>query len=227
MPLRMLGYVFEILAHHQQSCGLPLPPVLPFVFHQGPDEWTVSTAFEDLFGLPADLAAGLLPFLPKFRHALLDLTRFDPATEEADTLLRVVLQLMKLARKRQLLRFFEWLAGVVVEHLPDSLLARMLVYALHADSDLDVEEIFASLSSNPELERHGMSVAEKLIAQGRMEGRMEGRAEGLWVGRIQSLQEFLAQPVTPTETLAERSLGELQSLHTDLHRQYEARYKQA
>ena len=59
----------------------------------------LSTAFEDLFELPGEIAADLLPFLPKFHHALLDLTRFDPATEEEDTRLRVVLQLMKHARQ--------------------------------------------------------------------------------------------------------------------------------
>lgn len=75
-----------------------LPPVLPFVFHQGPETWNISAAFEDLFELPDELAADLLPFLPKFHHALLDLSRSDPDTEEDDTRLRVVLQLMKLAR---------------------------------------------------------------------------------------------------------------------------------
>ncbi len=43
---------------------------------------------------------------------------------------------MKLARERQLLRFFEWLAGFVADQIPDSLLGRMLLYALHADSDV-------------------------------------------------------------------------------------------
>jgi hypothetical protein len=38
--------------------------------------------FEDLFELPEDLAPALRPFLPQFHHALLDLTRFDPAAEE-------------------------------------------------------------------------------------------------------------------------------------------------
>ena len=102
MPLRLLGYVMEILTQHHKAHGFPLPPVLPLVLHQGPDAWNVSTAFEDLFELPEDLAPALQPFLPQFHHALLDLTRFDPAAEEADTRLRVVLQLMKLARQKEL-----------------------------------------------------------------------------------------------------------------------------
>jgi hypothetical protein len=59
--------------------------VLPFVFHQGPESWNISTTFEDLFPLHDELAADLLPFLPKFRYALLDLTRFDPDAGGDDT----------------------------------------------------------------------------------------------------------------------------------------------
>ena len=103
--------------------------MLSFVLHQGPDSWNVSTAFKDLFELPDDVAEILLPYLPKFEHALLDLSRFDPATEEDDTQLRIVLHLMKLARERQLLAYFRWLAESLAEQLPDSLLARLLLYA--------------------------------------------------------------------------------------------------
>ncbi len=221
MPLRLLGYETEILTQHHKTHGLPLPPVLPFVFHQGPDRWNVSTAFEDLFDLPDDLAADLGRFLPKFDHALLDLSRFDPATEEDDTRLRVVLQLMKLARQKELLRFFRWLASISARELPESLLGLMLLYALHADSDLDAKKIHHTLTKNPELERNLMSVAEKLKA----EGRVEGRVEGLWIGKIQAFEEFLEKNPTPRETLEAMPLAELEILHSSLHREYEVRFK--
>ena len=225
MPLRLLGYVMEILTQHHKAHGFPLPPVLPLVLHQGPDTWNLSTAFEDLFELPEDLAPVLRPFLPQFHHALLDLTRFDPAAEEADTRLRVVLQLMKLARQKELLRFFQWLAGFSARELPDTLLGLMLLYALHADSDLDAEKIYHNLSSNPELEKNTMSVAEKLIAQGREEGISRGRESGLWIGRIQLLEEFLDLPVSSGESLAALSLEELKAMQERLHAEYELRFK--
>ena len=229
MPLRLLGYIGEILTQQHKSHGLPLPPVLPFVLHQGPDHWDVSTAFEDLFALPDDIAADLLPYLPKFQHALLDLSRCDPASEESDTQLRIILHLMKLARERQLLEYFRWLAESLVEQIPDSLLGRLLLYALHADSELDARQIYGSLKANPELEKRTMSVAEKLKAEGRMEGRQEGisqgRVQGLWIGKIQTLEEFLEQKLTPRETLEAMTLAELEARHQDLHHQYELRFK--
>lgn len=99
----------------------------------------------------------------------------------------------------------------------------MLLYALHADSDLDAEKIYHSLSNNPELEKNTMSVAEKLIAQ----GREEGREEGLWIGRIQLLEEFLELPPRSGESLAALSLEELKALQERLHQEYELRFKRS
>ena len=200
---------------------MPLPPVLSFVFHQGPDAWNVSTAFEDLFEPPEEASAALLPFLPKFHHALLDLTRFDPTTGEDDARLRAVLQLMKLARRKELLRFFQWLAAYSASELPDNLLGLMLLYALHSDSDLDAKKIYHTLSTNPELERNAMSVAEKLKA----EGRVERQQKGLWIGKIQTLEEFLGCGVSPSEAFASIGIEELESRHRDLHCEYEVRFK--
>ena len=217
MPLRLLSYLTEIFTQHQKAHGLPLLPVLPLVLHQGPDTWAASTAFEDLFDLPEDTAADLLPFLPKFHHALLDLTRLEPETEESNTRLRVVLQLMKLARQKELLRFFHWLARFPAHTLPDNLLSLMLLYALHSDSDLDAQKIYRSLTTNPELEKNVMSVAEKLKA--------EGRVEGLWIGKIQILEEILNLPISSGDTLETLSLGELKALQERLHLDYELRFK--
>ena len=97
----------------------------------------------------------------------------------------------------------------------------MLLYALHTDSDLDAEKIYHSLSSNPELERNTMSVAEKLIAQ----GRVEGQEKGLRIGKIQTLEEFLNHAITPREALGAMDREELEARHGELHRAYEIRFK--
>jgi flagellar biosynthesis/type III secretory pathway protein FliH len=121
----------------------------------------------------------------------------------------------------------------------------LLIYALHIASDLDVEQIYRSLTSNPELQKTTMSVAEKLLAKGRVEGRVEGRIEGIekgrsqgiaegvsrgrsqgyWMGRIQSLEEFLDLPQSSEETLSAMNLAELETRHQQLHREYQRRFK--
>ena len=233
MPLRLLAYITEILTSRFKAHGLPLIPVLPFILHQGPEQWKVSTKFEHLFELPDDLAASLLPFLPKFDYALLDLSIYDPAQEEDHPQLRIILNLMKLAREQELLRFFKWLSETLSASMPDALLSRLLLYALHADSKLDAQEIYCSLKDNPELKQRAMSVAEKLKAAGRVEGRAEGisqgisqgLSQGLWIGKIQSLEEFLGNEQSSNESLKSCSIQELEELHQRLHQAYEVRFK--
>lgn len=237
MPLRMLAYLTEIWLAHERSKGLPLPPVIPFVLHQGPDSWVVSRQFADLIAMPTEIAETLRPFLPSFEHGLLDLSCYDPATQESDPALRVVLQLMKLAREQQRMpEFWEWLAKEPVT-LPDALLMVSILYMYRADGRLDVEEIAYTLRHNPELQRRAMSTAEKLIAQGRAEGIAEGRTEGLaegrveglakgeWIGKIQMLEKFLNMPSSAKTDLESKSLAELERRFADLQGEYDARFK--
>ncbi len=111
------------------------------------------------------------------------------------------------------------------------------------------DAFFKAVSTNPELEKQAMSVAEKLIAKGhveglekgrveglekglkkglkkgRVEGLVKGRAEGLWIGRIQTLEEFLEKPQSARESLESLSLEELEERHQVLHHEYEVRFK--
>ncbi len=227
MPLRLLAYLIEIFLRHHATHGLPLPPVLPFVFHQGPTEWKQSQEFKDLFNLPEEFAAELLPFLPNFRHLLLDLSQYDPASRESDDTLRVILQLMKMSRDQKVLGFFRWLADTLAGTFPDSLLGRLLYYALHSDGQLDVEDIYHNLASNPELRNRTMTIADKLIAKGHSTGRVEGREEGELIGRIHSLEDFLTLPVTPREQLLELPVDELKSMLRQLNGEYKRRFKRS
>jgi flagellar biosynthesis/type III secretory pathway protein FliH len=98
----------------------------------------------------------------------------------------------------------------------------------HADEDLDVEEIYNNLSSNPDLQQQAMSVAEKLKAAGRLEGLEKGlekgRIEGL-MGQIQLLEEFLGLTMSPRETLEALDFGQLDHRCQELHKDYKARIK--
>jgi hypothetical protein len=202
--------------------------VVGFVLHQGPAAWNVSTSFEDLFDLSPETAEALLPWLPKFRHALLDLTRCDPASEEDRADLRMVLHLMKCAREQRLLEFFDWLAqeyASLSAFLSSAVLRLSLGYAFNADARLDVEEIYRHLQAEPQLKHTAMTVAEKLIAKGRDEGRVEGWVGGTWMGKLQVLQDLLGEAVTPGEVLRALSVEELEKRYRDCQARYDAQFR--
>lgn len=178
MPLRLMNYCMRLLDKHHKEKGLPLPVVIPFVLHQGPESWTASTRLEDLFELPKTLAEALQPFIPRFQHGLLDLSRYNPDTEEQQGAQRVVLQLMKMAREKRLWEFIDWLARQTSLHLTDALVHTSLLYAMTADPALDLEDVIRKLYTNPRMQTQAMSFPERVYLQGREEGREEGRDEG-------------------------------------------------
>ena len=99
--LQLLRYVVRVLTdrYEQSKQRLPLPPVLPLLAHQGPEGWTLSCEFADLFG---DVPDALRPYLPSFRHALVDLTRLDDRHLSADARLRAFLKTLKYGRRHDL-----------------------------------------------------------------------------------------------------------------------------
>ena len=100
-----------------------------------------------------------------------------------------------------------------------------LLYALHTDSQLDVQKILRELESVPELKHTVMSVAQKLIEEGKALGHVEGEAMGKWIGRLQVLEELSGLPVTPEEELRDLSPAELENRFRERQRHYESRFK--
>ena len=232
MPLRMLAYELEILQRYQRDHGLPLPPVIGLVLHQGPQEWKVSTSLYDLFDLPEATANALQPYLPQLRHALVDLSTSSPATEEKNDRLKIALQLMKMARRKELLEYFGWLAKILSNlagDIPESLITLGLLYALHADERLDIENISRTVKNQNQLSKLTMNAAEKLIAKGRAEGEAcgeaRGEAKGIWIGKIQLLQEFLRIEASSGEELQKLDVPGLESLYKDLQSRYDNDFK--
>ena len=217
MPLRLLGYMTEIWTRHEKEHGLPLPPILPLVLHQGPERWTVSTSFENLLAQDTLLSSHLRPFQPSFRHLLLDLTQHQPATEEQDETLRIVLHLMKLARdKQRLLEFFAWLDQTTL-HITQDLFRACLLYALHSDQTIDFKDIYDTFHQRKELQNTTMTIAQKL--------KNEGRVEGEWIGRLRTLQEIMGLPVDTAEVLTLLSIEELRGRFEVLQAEYNRRHK--
>jgi hypothetical protein len=239
MPLRLMGYELTRLQEHFKNHGLPLPPILSFVLHQGPDPWTAPLSLVELFDLPAEQAELLKPYLPQLRYQVLDLSQYDPATEEQDAKLRLILQAMKAVREKQLESFLEELAQLhnVLTLLPEWMIQLLLLYAFHADQALDVETIAHKLKQQPQLQSKAMTLGARLIQQGREEGREEGErlgevkgrmvgeSHGKWMGRLQLLQEMMELPVTSDEELQALNTEEVRQRYETLNTDYQRKYK--
>jgi len=96
--LQLLRYVVRVLSqsYEQNNKQLPLPPVLPLLAHQGPQGWTISCEFTDLFGT---VPLALRPYLPSFRHVLVDLAPLEGHALSAEMRLRAFLKALKYPPK--------------------------------------------------------------------------------------------------------------------------------
>ena len=220
MPLRMLNYASAVLLRHSDlHPGQPLPPVLPVLFHQGPNRWTVSPCFEDLFHIPGTLRDILLPYLPKFRHALVDLSQEDPKNTVRDSYLRMAMEAMKRARMQEAQDYLDWLKKQDIS--TEERLLKLLLYLFQADKTLDVEAVVLKVDGNPTLQEKIMSTAAALIAKGKAEGKAEGEA----TGKLRLLQKMMGVPVATDQDLAGLSAVEIDQRFEALEREYEAQFR--
>ncbi len=229
---QMLQYVVRIWEQWLKTERLPggvegkLPPILPFVLHQGETDWNLSTQFTDLVAIPEALTEALVRFQPNFEHALLDLHRVPLAELSGGVLLHVALTLMKAVREGTVTEWLEVVAPHLAELLehPDQagLLRVFLRYLTQAEARIGPSTFHeaARKLNLPQLKSTVMTIEEAIKQEGRQEGwqegRQEGRQEGTVIGRIQFCQELLGLPIIAAEDLAQRGREELQNLLREL-----------
>ena len=223
MPLWLLGYMVEIwFRHREQFPTGPLPVVIPFVLHQGPGEWTVSTQFADQFwdAEHSENWDDLLPYLPKFGHILLDLPLVNPLTEMQDLFLKLTLYVMQQARVADSLQdCFALIDAEYATIINLDLFRLLLLYALHVENSLDVEKLLRETLTHQNLRTTAMTPAAKLIAKGQAEGEARGEARGT----IKTLEQVLNLPATTSEVLESMTIEELEQAVKKLQTQLRER----
>lgn len=179
-PLQLLRYIVRILAKwYDEHERLPLPMVLPLVAHQGPGDWTSSTAFIDLFG---SVPEPLRPYLVSFRHVLVDLPHIRDEALSIDTRLGAYLKALKYARRQDLA---EHLAVILVPELADMDMVRILGYIDRGPIFVSSESLQAPLRL---LERNRR---ENIMGHFSREFEAIGEARGEARGRASSLLRLL------------------------------------
>ncbi|KAF0117523.1 MAG: hypothetical protein FD149_1098 [Rhodospirillaceae bacterium] len=97
--LQLLGYLLRIwrwLIGEGVSVRA-LPPILPLVVYHGAREWTVALSLRETLAAPA----AIIPYLPDFHYALLDLGPIPDLALSAYPPLRAGLLTLKYSHRRQ------------------------------------------------------------------------------------------------------------------------------
>jgi Putative transposase, YhgA-like len=184
--------------------GMPLPPVMAIVVHQGPPAWTHGTTFGKLFE-PVPVAAA--PTVPDYTFVLFDLFREPDEALSRQDRLRTGLMVMKYARRPDL-----------ADHLAD--VFRGVVRL----TKVEIEEVLTYLERSPvrvapatiidalarvvrDGEEDAMGVLEILEERGLAKGLERGRAEGKAEGKAEALRVLLRRRFGPLTVSAEKRLA--------------------
>ncbi len=235
---QILRYIVRILEQRLRD-GLPLCCVIPLVLYHGEQPWNVARSMDQLIAVPEPLR----PYVPRFSLPLLDLSRFPEEQLREESIVFVLLSVLKYSRREELAQRLEEAFRIVAQGLErDSalqMLEAILRYVVSVSSTITPDALRASFTrgvANQPLLIEGLSLMptiaeqwlqqgiekgieqgiEKGIEQGRQKGRQEGTAHGELIGRIRAFQEVLGQPVDSLETLAVRDEGELRQLAEQL-----------
>lgn len=176
--LQLLRYIVRILITHYKENGrqFPLPAVLPLLVHQGHASWSVSCEFADLFGAVPE---ALRPYLPSFRHALVDLAQTEDSALSGQARLRAFLKALKYCRHPDLPRLLDILLAEAPELTKEDL-AFIFKYVEKGPIAVPYTLVYGALERIvPERRQQIMGwLTEPFYQRGKDEGRSEGRVEG-------------------------------------------------
>jgi predicted transposase/invertase (TIGR01784 family) len=189
--LQLLRYVVRLLSqwYKRNQRQLPLPPVLPLLVHQGPKSWELSCEFADLFGA---VAAPLRPYLPSFRHALVDLAPMEDRALSTQTRLRALLKALKYARRPDLGTHLDTVLAEAPE-LDETDLFVILTYFDKGPMPLESKALHDVLQQLvPDRKERIMGwFSQPYYDKGKAAGKEEGKAEGLAEGEAKILAHLL------------------------------------
>jgi predicted transposase/invertase (TIGR01784 family) len=189
--LQLLRYVVRLLSQwrEQNKKQLHLPPVLPLLVHQGLDAWNLSCEFADLFGAVAE---PLRPYLPSFRHALVDLAPMEDGALSSQLRLRAFLKALKYGRRPDLKTCFYAVLAEAPE-LGERDLSAILTYFEKGPLSREGKVIRDTLRRlvPDRMERIMGELTQPYYDKGRAEGKAEGKAEGLAEGEARILAHLL------------------------------------
>jgi predicted transposase YdaD len=213
MILRMGSYMWrqwERLVRDQPTLEM-LPPIIPILIHHSDAGWTAATCFEDIIQTGEPARAALLPYVPRFRILLCDLSpgRASGLAKEALTALgQVVLwSLSVVGDDERFLKEIDGLADALNEVFtrPDAIdaalsLLRYLVATHVALGAPRIANLLEKAARKGQKEVK-VDVLDELKREGREEGRLEGERagerKGRHEGRAQTLLELLAARFGP------------------------------
>lgn len=215
---QVLRYIVAINEERQRS-GDSLSCVIPMVLYHGPQRWNVACSVRDLIDVPDSLRG----YIPDFTLPLLDLSQCSDQELREESLFLAHMALLKYIQRDELPQRLPEILGLFRKLLPPATalesLETILRYLATATERVSREDLIATVKQV--LKGTGDSIMPTIAEQWKQEGIERGIEQGIErgkvVGRIQTLQEVLGRDVSTVESLAGKSVQQLQAFAAELN----------
>lgn len=210
--LRYMAKIWEKEGEDQPTKALPM--IISLVIYHGKENWVV----------PPNLCGRILNYqeapeaakrcIPDFEYILYDLSSYDDTRIGGEHRLRIGLMLLRdiFANSqvfRQTMRKVLWTFRQLhrTERETDYF-ETCIRYVLNTRQDIEIADLrrIAQDISFDQGSETIMTIAEKLIQEGREQGIQQGREQGIQQGREQGIQQGLKQGTSQTRRQVARNL---------------------
>ena len=192
--LQLLRYMVAIWERERSRNprASTLPAVIPLIVYHGRRRWRFQVSFSGYFRPDKELAA----FIPGFSSLLIDLRerRNDPlnGSLQYQAALRA-LQHAVTGLRPHLGEILRLLAALPIEEEHRAFVSALLEYILRAGKDVEAGDLETELQrvSSEAVREVYMTLAEKLMEQGKAQGKLEGKLEGRLEGELEEKRQVL------------------------------------
>jgi len=148
---------------------------------------------------------GLEPYIPKFHPVMVNLQQMGDQSLQGSVMVQMALKTLRYSLgnlRPYLVEILGSVSSLPMDEKHRAFLSQLLEYIIEGCKDIikqDVEQAFLSIKSREAREVY-MTLAERLIEEGKREGkregRLEGKREGELEGKLVEKQEVLLKLLT-------------------------------
>ena len=173
-------------------------PVIPLVLYHGKKKWDIPTCFSSSLVIPDDLKELLKKYIPEFHYELFDLcsdkTEFTDFSVAVQAFLKSLQDIWFLSDRSRLEALFKNYFALIYKD-NEKMLDALFNYIITSTGKLTIKFIvkIAGQYISPNAGGRVVTIADKLIAEGKAEGIIEGMTKSMAEGKAEGMAEGKAE----------------------------------
>ena len=204
MAFRLMRYAIAAMQRHLDAGYTHLPLVIPLLFcHGRASPWSSPMNWLDLFSEP-DIARQLY----SNAFPLIDVSAMEDDEIMQHRAMAMLELLFKHIRRRDLAELLDPLVTLMsAGYTTEQQLTALITWMLQTGDSAQPQALLASLACRlPHEEEMLMTIAQKLIQEGKLEGITEGKLEGIKEGKLEGIREGIRKGELDTRSDIARAM---------------------